>query len=410
MNSVFSHIPSYLLNIISRLEESGFEAFLVGGCVRDSLMGRVPDDYDITSSATPDELCRVFSDHRIIETGIKHGTVTVCCDGGMTEITTYRIDGEYRDCRRPESVLFTRDITEDLSRRDFTVNAMAFSPTRGLCDPFGGKSDLAARRLVCVGDPVLRFSEDALRIMRAVRFSSVLGFSVDSAAAVAAREMAHLLDGISRERIAVELSKLLCGRDAARVLAEFPDIICAAVPALSEYALLRATGIISSVECDAVVRLSLLCATADSDAVAVAQRVFSSLKSSVADRRRALSLCAELPLPFPETDAGVRRLMSRMSHADILSYASLRAALHGEEAADLLARYERVRETSPCVSISQLAIGGKDVLSLTTARGRAVGQYLSSLLERVLDGKLENTREALCAALLGTDGGCDMKN
>ncbi len=410
MNSVFSHIPSYLLNIISRLEECGFEAFLVGGCVRDSLMGRVPDDYDITSSATPDELCRVFSDFRIIETGIKHGTVTVCCDEGMTEITTYRIDGEYHDCRRPDSVRFTRDITEDLSRRDFTVNAMAFSPTRGLCDPFGGRHDLAARRIVCVGDPSLRFSEDALRIMRAVRFSSVLGFSVDSATADAARKMAHLLDGISRERIAVELSKLLCGRDAARVLAEFPDIISAAVPALSDDALLRAAGVISSVERDAVVRLSLLCAADNSDAVSLAQRVFSSLKSSVADRRRALSLCAELSLSFPETDAGVRRLMSRLPHADLLSYASLRSALHDESSDGFLARYEGVRACSPCVSISQLAIGGGDVLSLTGARGRAVGQCLSALLERVLDGELENTREALCAALRGMDVGCDVKN
>lgn len=405
MSNVFRYIPPYLLDIVSRLESCGFEAYLVGGCVRDELMGRTPDDYDITSSARPDELCRVFSDYRIIETGIKHGTVTVCCDDGMTEITTFRIDGEYHDCRRPDSVSFTRDVTEDLSRRDFTVNAMAYSPTRGLCDPFGGERDIAARRIVCVGEPQLRFSEDALRIMRAVRFSSVLGFEIEENSAAAARRMAHLLDGISRERIFVELSKLLCGIDAPRVLADFPDIISSAVPSLSEETICRGGEFIGSAPRDAAVRLALLCAIEDPHAAdRTAHRVFTSLKSSVADRRRAEELCAQLPFELPTDDAGVRRLMSRMPNENIQSYATLRGILFGDAVEDFLKRFKRVRESSPCVSISGLAVGGNDVMSLLGVRGQTVGKLLSALLERVIDGDVQNTREALTEELYRISG------
>ncbi len=398
MSNLFNNIPPYLLFVIDRLEKSGFEAYLVGGCVRDTLMGRVPDDYDITTSAAPDETCRVFSDCRIIETGIKHGTVTVCLDGGTTEITTYRIDGDYHDNRRPDSVSFTESITEDLARRDFTVNAMAYSPTRGLCDPFDGRRDLERGVISCVGEPERRFSEDALRIMRAVRFASTLGFSVSDDTASAARALAHTLGGISRERILTEFKKLLVGSSAERVLDEFPEILSVAVPPVSEEIFTRGARGAASLPRDAVLRLSYLVSLAD-DPVGTAKAAAASLKMSNADRARLTALADEAQNPYPADDVAIRRLMSRRQNELIEDYAALRSALTGEESSNFLARFEAVRRLDPCVRVSSLAVGGRDVMELTQLRGHAVGDALDELLRRVIDGTLENTREELTAAL-----------
>lgn len=423
MDKLFKNIPQYLLSVMTRLEQNGFEAYLVGGCVRDTLMGRLPDDYDITTSASPLEVCRVFSDCRIIETGIKHGTVTLCLDGGTTEVTTYRIDGDYHDSRRPDSVSFTESITEDLARRDFTVNAMAYSPKRGLCDPFGGRRDLARRVIACVGEPEKRFSEDALRIMRAVRFASTLGFSVCDSTAAAALSAAPTLVGISRERILTELLKLLVGDGVARVADSFAPILAQAVPPLAEQVFKLGAPVLGELPRDAVLRLAyLVCLTGAPDVTgsavapgavapdATARECAASLKMSNADRARLVALCEHAWNALPEDDVGIRRMMRdcREGAGELIpSIAVLHASLTHTDCSDFLRRYEAVRQLSPCVHVSSLAIGGRDVLQLSSFRGHAVGEALSALLDRVIDGTLENTREELTAALCEMARDCE---
>lgn len=216
--------------VLSRLEKSGFEAYMVGGCVRDSILGRESNDTDIATNALPQQVMEVFCGYRVIPTGIKHGTVTVLLEDTPFEITTYRIDGSYSDRRRPDSVEFTDNITGDLSRRDFTINAAAMDLRGNIIDPFGGITDMKAGIICCVGEPAKRFAEDALRILRAVRFASQLGFRIEDGTAAAVRDMCGLLANISAERIRQELDKLLGGKDCARVLLEFSDVITAVVP------------------------------------------------------------------------------------------------------------------------------------------------------------------------------------
>ena len=219
--------------ILAELENNGFEAYMVGGCVRDSLMGRSFHDTDITTNALPEQIISVFSDYKVIPTGIKHGTVTVVSDGIPYEITTYRIDGEYTDHRRPDKVEFTSDIAADLARRDFTINAIAMDRHGNIVDPFGGKKDIEAAVIRCVGVPQQRFGEDALRIMRAVRFASQLGFTIDEATAQAVHSMKDELEKISRERIRDELDKLICGSGCTDVLLGYSDVITAVIPEFS---------------------------------------------------------------------------------------------------------------------------------------------------------------------------------
>ena len=202
-------LPANVLLAISMLEKAGYEAFAVGGAVRDSLLGKDASDFDITTSAFPQETKKVFEGFNVIETGIKHGTVTVMFEGEPLEITTYRIDGEYEDNRHPSKVTFTRNVEDDLARRDFTINAMAYNPVRGLVDPFGGGDDLKKGIIRTVGDGEKRFSEDALRILRCIRFASVLGFDIEEKTAESAKKMVSLLDNVSAERIFVELKKLI---------------------------------------------------------------------------------------------------------------------------------------------------------------------------------------------------------
>ena len=208
--------PAQVTAAIRLLEEKGFEAYAVGGCVRDSLLGIAPHDWDVCTTASTDAMRAVFSDFRVVETGASHGTLTVILDGLPLEITTYRVDGPYHDHRRPDSVRFVRSVTDDLARRDFTVNAMAYSPAAGLIDPFGGAADLAAKRLRCVGEPARRFSEDVLRVLRMARFAATMGFSVEPQTAAAALAKCGALTEVAIERSRAEFCKMLCGRHVAR--------------------------------------------------------------------------------------------------------------------------------------------------------------------------------------------------
>lgn len=220
--------------VIDRLRVAGFEAYAVGGCVRDALLGRTADDWDICTSARPEQTERVFSDLKTIDIGRKHGTIAVLLDRKQYEITTFRADGGYEDARHPTSVSFDTTLSGDLMRRDFTINAMAAGADGEVVDLFGGQSDLENRIIRCVGDPSARFSEDALRILRALRFAATLGgFDLDGATASAARKLAPLIEKISGERILVELNKLLCGVDAERILLDYPDVLAAAIPEIA---------------------------------------------------------------------------------------------------------------------------------------------------------------------------------
>ena len=227
-------IPQKAKIIFELLEKSGYECFLVGGCVRDMLMGKVPHDIDITTDATPDEIKEVFKGYHTLDIGAKHGTITVILEGEPIEITTYRRESTYTDGRHPDSVTFTQNITDDLSRRDFTCNAIAYSPTIGIVDPFDGQSDIKSKTLRCVGTPAERFKEDSLRILRGLRFASVLGFTIDSATEKAMYSCRELINIVSPERIFTEISKLICGKNAGTILAEYSDILAVALPEIKD--------------------------------------------------------------------------------------------------------------------------------------------------------------------------------
>ena len=228
-------IPPQVNRATQILQSDGHSAYVVGGAVRDMLMGKAAHDWDITTSALPEETLKAFADFRTIETGLKHGTVTVIVDGMSLEITTFRIEGDYSDNRHPDSVDFTDKIEDDLSRRDFTVNAIAYSPEKGFADPFDGQTDIKNKIIRCVGDPDKRFGEDALRILRALRFSSVLGFEIDESTKESIHHNYKLLANISVERVFVEISKLLCGKNAGRILREFEEVFFFILPVFNRF-------------------------------------------------------------------------------------------------------------------------------------------------------------------------------
>ena len=226
-------IPHGAKFIITRLNSNGYRGDIVGGCVRDYLLGKEPNDFDITTDALPDEMRRIFSDLKTVDTGIKHGTLTVIVDSVQYEVTTYRIDGEYSDNRHPDKVSFTNKLSDDLSRRDFTVNAMCYNEHDGVTDMFGGKEDLSARIIRAVGDPVLRFHEDSLRILRALRFAATLNFEIEKNTADAIFKTSSLLKNVSRERVYTEWKKLICGVGASRIIREYGSVIEVVIPELT---------------------------------------------------------------------------------------------------------------------------------------------------------------------------------
>ena len=226
-------IPQHALTVVERLERYGYEAYVVGGCVRDSLMGRCPKDWDVCTNALPEEVLRVFKRFHVIKTGLQHGTVTVMVDKQPVEVTTFRIDGNYTDNRHPDSVNFVSRVEEDLARRDFTINAMAYNPARGLVDAFGGQEDLQARIIRCVGEPDERFNEDGLRILRALRFAARYDFGIETETAFSMHRNRHLLENVSVERIFSELKGILVGEGVLGMMQAFPDIFSVIIPELA---------------------------------------------------------------------------------------------------------------------------------------------------------------------------------
>lgn len=436
-------IPAPVRQILQRLRERGFQAYAVGGCVRDTLLGRTPGDWDICTSALPQETEACFSDLRVIETGLKHGTVTVLLAGAPYEITTFRRDGDYLDHRRPEQVAFVSSLEEDLRRRDFTINAMALGLNGEVIDLFGGREDLDRRVIRCVGDPEQRFREDALRILRGLRFASQLEFTLEPDTAAAMERCKDLLALVSGERIYAEMTKLLVGPGAASVLERYGTILAGAFPEL-----LPAMGFLQRHPChnrdvwghtvealgysapEPVIRWALLlhdlgkpdCFTLDEKGIGhfyghprrseeLAREILGRLHP---DKNTAEAICTLVRHHddgAPVERRAVRRWIGRygpelleqlleVKRADALAHADLPRTRQRYEAVlafrDLT---KQVLAEEACFQVKDLAVSGKDLLAAGIAPGPAVGRLLSLLLEDVLEDRCDNRREALLERL-----------
>ena len=363
--------------LINMLESAGYSAYAVGGAVRDYLLSRPVNDTDIATSAPPASLPRALPGVKLVETGIKHGTVTAVCGGKPYEITTYRVESGYRDSRHPDSVRFVDDITADLARRDFTVNAMAYSPTRGFVDPFGGYGDLQTRTIRAVGEASARFSEDALRILRALRFASQLGFEIEPETARAILSLSRKLKDISVERVYSELKKLFCGDSAAEVINAF-------APVLEEIAPLSGdTRSFTRLPVRHDMRFACIYG-------ARAGAVLRALHAENAAVEIA-GLCAGSQ-PIPKETAAAKRFIVRMGRENAAIVAAYRRALYGEDD-DL--HIERLLVSGECLSLKELAVNGRDLAKLGIS-GEATGRALDALLESVITKKKKKKKKALC--------------
>lgn len=381
-------IPTAAKKVIAELEKRGFEAYIVGGCVRDALLDKEPNDWDITTSALPAKTLEIFStldSFKAIPTGIAHGTVTVIHGGVPIEVTTYRIDGEYSDSRHPDSVEFMDRLSDDLARRDFTVNAMAYSPERELVDLYGGACDLEGGIIRCVGNPYERFREDALRILRALRFAASLDFAVEDVTAKAAVELLGLLAYVSRERIASELSRLVCGKGASRVIRDFLPIISEILPGVNFAGLDKiCTSLDRLYPASVPLGLAALFAGCEPSAV---RETLSSLRFDGA----TVSLCVAIVTHLHSnisSEADVKRLCRDIGYVAAEDVIRLGIA-RGEMSHGLTDLLSEIVERGDCVSLAQLKIGGDELLSLGV-KGREIGMILDELLEGVIDGTIQN--------------------
>ncbi len=438
-------IPDNAEKIINALCENGFDSYVVGGCVRDFLLGKPVSDTDIATSALPIETEKILrSKHiKVIETGIKHGTVTAVIDKTPYEITTFRTDGEYMDSRRPESVEFVRDIKEDLKRRDFTVNAMAYNESAGLIDLFGGKDDLKDRIIRAVGDPDKRFKEDALRIMRALRFSSVLGFEIEANTKKALFENRFLLKNIAAERILTELLKLLVGKNVLHVLDEYREVIAVVIPELRDtfhcaqntpwhmYTvyehIIRAVAFAPP---DSVIRLTMLLHDIGKPSVKqtdengrdhfkthaaagerIAETVLRRLKVSNEIFSKVTTLIKYHQSVENVSDIKIKRWFNKIGQEYTLSLFEVRIAdlkAHNTKKAEVHAEIqtlERLKEEALALisrgdpyRVCDLAVNGNDLMALGFS-GRDIGDKLQEILALVLEDKLKNEKSELLSYL-----------
>lgn len=388
--------------ILNRLTSLGYEANLVGGSVRNHLLGLPVTDVDITTSATPDETKAAFFDCRVIETGIKHGTVTVLVDGTPCEITTYRSDGEYLDNRHPSSVEFTTSLRDDLSRRDFTVNAICYNPQDGYTDLFDGVGDIERRVIRAIGDPEVRFREDALRILRALRFSSVLGFDIDPATADAIHSTRHLLRNVSRERIYVEWDKLLGGSGAYGILTDYPDVIEIAIPELSGLKLPTREAFLAA---DTTVRALALFFLTTADPVSCFDTAMRALHTDNFTRIGGSTALKIYPTLDPTTPESVALAVYEYGITPVTLAISLGICL-GKFSPAVRASLDAVKSGKVISSLSSLAIDGADLVA-RGIRGRAVGDLLDMIVRMVISGELANERATLIAYVDNTLGASD---
>ncbi len=399
------NIPDRASRLMAALEAAGHEAFMVGGAVRDALLGRPVDDIDIASDADADAATRILAEAgaHVVPTGIAHGTITAVLEGESFEVTAFRIDGSYSDSRHPDSVSPARSIEEDLARRDFTINAMAYNDQRGLVDPFGGRLDLERRIIRCVGKPDVRFGEDALRMLRALRFAAQLGFSIDGPTATAIHACGQSLGAVSIERINAELSKTICAPEGATVLRGFPDIAAAIVPvtATSEGALAWQEGLqaLESIEGeDLSLRLAALFGGFDD-----CQQILTDLRFPKRIVSSSIGVVDAAREPLPDDDYAIKLLLRDFGFATVraaLALRKARAAGCGGELADIERIAERIDELegeAPCLTLEELAVNGAAVKEEWGIEGRDIGRALDYLLDLVMRGMLPNVRNALLA-------------
>ena len=387
--------------LLTRLHAAGHAAYAVGGCVRDSLLGQTPHDWDLCTSATPEQVLELFGKAHCIPTGLQHGTVTVKHGGELYEITTFRTEGAYSDGRHPDHVAFVPDVKEDLARRDFTINAMAYNAEEGLIDPFGGQNDLAAGIVRAVGEPQRRFEEDALRILRLYRFAARFRFAIDPATGQAARALCRHLDCVSEERIAEELSRLLAAPAPGAYLEA--EVLAVIFPELDAAELPESRRILDALEPGmehVQVRLAaLLCPLGEAGARAALKRLKCSnaLTGTVATLVRE----AAAGMPGAALTLTARRFLSRYDLATITDLTALCSAQHPEQAeafAALQQEAARLVETNACCRINQLAVNGRDLMDAGIRPGPGLRRVLDALLEQVLTGQLPNEKAVLLAA------------
>ena len=396
-------VPADAEQIIEKLNEHGFEAYVVGGCVRDSLLGKEPEDWDITTSAKPEEVKAIFS--RTIDTGIQHGTVTVMLNRQGYEVTTYRVDGEYEDGRHPKSVDFTTSLLEDLKRRDFTINAMAYNGREGLVDAFGGMEDLENRVIRCVGSAVNRFTEDALRILRAVRFSAQLDFRIEDETYEAISLIAPNLEKVSKERIATELTKLLLSghpekmkrvsdTGASRYISE--PFFKAAVLSKGE---LRPLG------CLPAVKYMRWAGFLRREQGETAADILRDLKMDCDTMDRVKILVSRWRTPIAAEKPAIRRVMNQIPgdlFDSLLCFQTVFAGEVGEGYGETLetvkALAEEIRGAGDPVNLKDLAVDGRDLMAAGMKPGPALGKTLNALMEQVLERPECNERAYLLRA------------
>lgn len=375
-------LPSDTEYIIETLQKNGYEAYAVGGCVRDMLNSDTPHDFDITTSAEPEAVISLFK--KTVPTGIKHGTVTVIINGVPNEVTTYRTDGEYRDHRRPDSVIFVKSLREDLARRDFTVNAMAYNKRDGLKDFFGGKQDIQNRILRAVGEPERRFYEDALRILRLFRFSSVLGFNIEENTLKAALEYAPTLKSVSAERIYSELLKTVCGKNPAALkpLTDIGGLGFLGVNTSPDYGILPLLG-----SADTKLFAFLYSGGADVTAALDFLRVPNKTKKAARDMLTLLNM------PFPKTKPEIKEMLYLTSPVSVENYFDYKAA-YGENCENARSMLSEIIENAEPYKISDLKIWGEDLKKLGI-RGRETGEMLEALRKYVIPDPTLNTKSRL---------------
>ena len=377
--------------VIGKIRDAGYEAFAVGGCVRDTLLGRTPEDWDVTTSARPEAVKAIFE--RTVDTGLQHGTVTVLKNRKGYEVTTYRIDGEYHDGRHPDSVEFTPNLLEDLKRRDFTINAMAYSHETGIVDEFGGMEDLKAGIVRCVGRPEDRFTEDALRLLRALRFSAQLGFEIEESTYAAIKTIAPNLAKVSKERVQAELTKLLLSAHPERILLlKETGLSAQIVPGFDAVFAPALFSKLSRLPAEKSLRWAgfLLCQSTKQ-----AETVLKGLKmdnETIGNVSRMIEGAKEtLPLEKP----AVRRAMSRYTPYQLEGALKLKELMGSPDAEEIRRLREEIIRDGDCVSLKDLAVKGRDLLEAGVERGPMVGEILNHLFDLVLLHPEKNDRELL---------------
>ena len=391
------NIPPAVCRAFDVFYENNFEAYLVGGCVRDFLMDKEPHDFDMATNALPEKTKELFKEYKVIETGIKHGTVTVIINSVPIEITTYRIDGDYFDNRRPENVRFTKDIKADLSRRDFTVNAIAYNLKNGLCDPFCGENDIKRGVIACVGESDKRFKEDGLRILRALRFSSVLGFDIEEDTKLSIHKNKELLFNISKERIFSELKKLFLGKNVKNVLEEYRDVFKYLIPEISlneKTVKLIENGDFSEEESFACLFFY------EEDRLKKAEATLKALKTSNDFKKNVLGILRCSGYKFINERKYIKHIIKKEGFYNVRGALSLiKAQSENKEFIDsVLFIVNDIFKNNECVFLKQLDLDGNDLLNLGF-KGEEIKNALNYALDLVIDGKIFNEKTAIFKAL-----------